>query len=771
MNRFLLSLLLMITALSTWAVSGVAGSYKIDLTSDPDVVPVGKAKLLVRVKDSAGKPVTGAQVKVFAQMPSMPMGEIEQVANPETEAGLYSVNTSFAMAGGYDVKISVKASAGEGVGTLNLQTGESATATHGFNPVSYWPWALVVGLIAWVLVKVRKSGQKFDPRSLFTRASVIGVGVLIITVVCATYAINHWRRPGAMTPVEAQVMDMAAAPPEGSTPVDLVTVARKPFHSTLTYTGQVVGYNEQDVTARVSGVVQWMPLYVGDRVKKGQLLARLDTTQIDPQIAERRAMVDSAQQGVGVAEADYAQSKAMIHQAEAEHGQYVASVQEAEANVQAAVENRSAMQAQIASAQADLEDANARVTSAEADTKYWDAEILRMNSLLKAGAVSKDEFQKEKAEADKSQAALRQAKQAVLGSRAKVRAAQATARGADAMVTASQRKLASSQNEAHIHHMHVEAANAAAESSRRKIQQAHSGVRQAAASLSGVAVQQNYASLTAGIDGVVTQRLLSPGQLVAAGQSVLKVAQVQPIRVQANVPQSELSRVKVGDTVKIRRNDKDLTPTNARVTSIQPSVDSAARTGIVEAILPNQARTFLPGQFVSVAIEVGSGDAQLTVPLSAVYGPSGNSYVWVAKTENGRTVASRKTVKLGATSGDDVAILEGLEAGERVVTTGGSDLKDGQEVTSVSKEVPTITVSDQGFSPAAITLPAGQPVKLTFIRVSDKTCGTEVTFPDIHVTKPLPLNQPVTIEIPARAAGDLNFSCGMGMLHGKVVIQ
>ncbi|MFX9011992.1 efflux RND transporter periplasmic adaptor subunit, partial [Acinetobacter baumannii] len=88
-------------------------------------------------------------------------------------------------------------------------------------------------------------------------------------------------------------------------------------------------------------------------------------------------------------------------------------------------------------------------------------------------------------------------------------------------------------------------------SARSKVGQSRAAVSEASAGLKGASTQKGYSELRAQVDGVVTQRLVSPGVVVAPGQSVLKVAQVSPVRIQANVPQQDLSKIKVGDEVQV----------------------------------------------------------------------------------------------------------------------------------------------------------------------------------------------------------------------------
>jgi plastocyanin domain-containing protein len=82
-----------------------------------------------------------------------------------------------------------------------------------------------------------------------------------------------------------------------------------------------------------------------------------------------------------------------------------------------------------------------------------------------------------------------------------------------------------------------------------------------------------------------------------------------------------------------------------------------------------------------------------------------------------------------------------------------------------------VTVDGQGFHPSSIEVAKGQRTTLEFRRTSDQTCATSVVFPELKLEKVLPLNQTVSIELPADASSPLTFQCGMGMYRGKVVVR
>jgi plastocyanin domain-containing protein len=85
-----------------------------------------------------------------------------------------------------------------------------------------------------------------------------------------------------------------------------------------------------------------------------------------------------------------------------------------------------------------------------------------------------------------------------------------------------------------------------------------------------------------------------------------------------------------------------------------------------------------------------------------------------------------------------------------------------------------VTAGEHGFSPTSMLLPkgaAGALATVTFVRTTDQTCATEVVFPDLDLKKSLPLNTPVTVDVPSDAPRTLSFQCGMGMYKGALVVR
>jgi plastocyanin domain-containing protein len=113
------------------------------------------------------------------------------------------------------------------------------------------------------------------------------------------------------------------------------------------------------------------------------------------------------------------------------------------------------------------------------------------------------------------------------------------------------------------------------------------------------------------------------------------------------------------------------------------------------------------------------------------------------------------------------------------VSLGGCGKKSDESATtpSVAPAAPgelRVTAGEHGFTPDSVSIPKGTPGSLatvSFVRTTDQTCATEVVFPDLDIKKPLPLNQPVAINVPSDAARTLTFQCGMGMYKGALLVK
>ena len=433
-----------------------------------------------------------------------------------------------------------------------------------------------------------------------------GIGALAIVAVAALTgaAVRTFHEPGQLDVINAQAMDMSAMrPPAGAALVSLESVKRGAVSDTVTYTGSVLAYNEQDVSARITGLVVALPVYPGDTVHAGQLVAQLDSAEVGAQTQQAERNAQAAQIGAQVAH--------LTH-----HVHHKAALDQANAQVTEAQQGVSDAQAEAAADDAAISDVQAGVQSAQANADYWKTEIAREKQLADAGAVSKQEYQNELAQSQAAYAALSQA-------RAKVTEALATDKAAHVKIQTAQSQVSAAN--AGVRMAQADIIVAAGQSSQAEATAlaAQSGVDQAA-------IVQGYTRITAPSNGVVTQRPIAPGTLVQPGTVLLKIAEIDKVRVQANVSVGDVGSLQVGSPVQIVMQDGG-SPIDARVTSIFPSASPDTRTAVVEAVIDNPGHRILPGSFVSMKISKHEDGDQLMVPVSSIVAQDSQSYVWVAK--------------------------------------------------------------------------------------------------------------------------------------------
>ncbi|HTV95349.1 MAG TPA: efflux RND transporter periplasmic adaptor subunit [Steroidobacteraceae bacterium] len=180
-------------------------------------------------------------------------------------------------------------------------------------------------------------------------------------------------------------------------------------------------------------------------------------------------------------------------------------------------------------------------------------------------------------------------------------------------------------------------------------------------------------------------RQVDPGQYLAAGTTIVTLQALDPILVDFYVPQQTLQAMKLGDAVSVAVDTYPGASFPGVIDSINSKVDSASRNVQVRASLRNADRRLLPGMFASVAIDAGAAMRRITLPQAAItYNPYGNTVYVVehGKSAGGKAEDSvqQRFIKLGATRGDQVAVLSGVQAGEVVVSAGQLKLRNGSTI-------------------------------------------------------------------------------------------
>jgi len=186
-------------------------------------------------------------------------------------------------------------------------------------------------------------------------------------------------------------------------------------------------------------------------------------------------------------------------------------------------------------------------------------------------------------------------------------------------------------------------------------------------------------------DGRVGIRLVNVGQFVARGRPLLPLQKLDPIYVNFSVPQRNLPSLVVAQSVNVTIDafaDRKFAGT---ISAINSEIDASTRNVAAQATLANPQELLRAGMFARVAVDLPETGDIIAVPATAIaYAPYGNSVFVVEKMKDAEGQeylgVRQQLVKIGATRGDLIAVVEGLKAGEEVVTAGVFKLRHGMAV-------------------------------------------------------------------------------------------
>lgn len=192
-------------------------------------------------------------------------------------------------------------------------------------------------------------------------------------------------------------------------------------------------------------------------------------------------------------------------------------------------------------------------------------------------------------------------------------------------------------------------------------------------------------TIRAPFSGTLGIRQVNLGQYMSAGNAVAPLQSLRPIYVNFGVPQEQARQVRVGSKLRVHADEMPGIEFEGRVTAVDSLVDEKTRNVQVQATLPNSDAKLRPGMFVKVELATGSARPVLALPATAIsYAPYGNSVFVVSDMKDGKGQeykgVRQQFVKVDGTRGDLVAVVEGLKAGEEVVSSGTFKLRNGAAV-------------------------------------------------------------------------------------------
>lgn len=196
----------------------------------------------------------------------------------------------------------------------------------------------------------------------------------------------------------------------------------------------------------------------------------------------------------------------------------------------------------------------------------------------------------------------------------------------------------------------------------------------AKAAVAEAKAMMSYVTITAPFDGVISKKWADVGDLAAPGKPLLDVEDPSALQLLADVPDTLVSNLKLGDQLAVRVGNAT-NEMEGIVAEISPAADPSSRTSLVKLNLPKEPG-LRSGRFGRVAVPVGEVTA-IHAPVSAVVQRGQMEIVFVVTDHH----AELRLVKTGQRVANEVEVVSGLNSGEQVVSEGAAELTDGQPVT------------------------------------------------------------------------------------------
>lgn len=268
----------------------------------------------------------------------------------------------------------------------------------------------------------------------------------------------------------------------------------------------------------------------------------------------------------------------------------------------------------------------------------------------------------------------------------------------------------------------LEEENAAAEEARRQLNRARTLVGQGSISRSvldernrayetAVARRRALQSrlkdrvISAPFDGVVGLRRISVGALVTPGDVITRIHNDGVMKLDFSVPSTFLSSLKPGIAIRAKARALEGREFEGEISSLDNEIDPVTRSIIVRAMLENEDRVLRPGLLMSVELLRNPRDA-VSIPEEAIVPIARETYAFVAVEKDGVMIAERRRITIGARRPGEVEVIEGLSAGEAIVTRGAGQLQPNQAIIVRANGTQGDTLENLLGSDAATNTPA-----------------------------------------------------------------
>lgn len=383
-------------------------------------------------------------------------------------------------------------------------------------------------------------------------------------------------------------------------PVSIGTPTKSTLESKVLTSGIVVVEDKQKQYANVTGTLREFAVKEGDKVKKGQVIAKIDTTDVDSKILDIEAQMELAKANLA--------------------------------------------KAQVGNEPEEIAQENERVAQAQREYDTAKKEFDRMNQLFASGASTQQELDKARSQVDSTLSSLNVAKDQLT------------------LKKKGPRKEEVAAQQAQINKLQVE---------RGQLEK-----------------DRVQSVLIAPTDGTIIAVAADNGQYVNKGTEILTLANLDNLLIQADINESDVNKMKLGQPATIEGTTLGKQKLNASVTRIAPTATTTQstsgqgeKTRVKVTLKPEGELSALkPGFHVDINISVEKIDNALQVPIEAVQQEAdGSTFVWIA--ENG--VAKKQKIETGTENELFSHIKSGLTGDEQIIVSPVESLTDGAPIMPV----------------------------------------------------------------------------------------
>ena len=212
--------------------------------------------------------------------------------------------------------------------------------------------------------------------------------------------------------------------------------------------------------------------------------------------------------------------------------------------------------------------------------------------------------------------------------------------------------------------------------SKQEHDQTHAAYRRSEAALNLARKRLTEYTLTAPFDGILGRRFVSVGQYVSPQTVLVRIYDLDRMKLDFSVPERYSARIKPGQTLSLSVTAHGEEKFSGEIYLVEPQVEVTTRSVQVRAYIPNSDHRLKPGMFANVTLSVGTKDSALTIPEDCLFPQTGGFAVY----RDAGGVAELVPVETGLRIPGRVEILNGLKAGDLVARSGNLRLSPGRKL-------------------------------------------------------------------------------------------